>query len=77
MTSASADEPFLLTVVDVFDISGRGTAVVEPIESGVVRTDERVTVARGDEAIATAEAIVKMINSSPRSPVYRSRAPRT
>jgi translation elongation factor EF-Tu-like GTPase len=42
VTSESADERFLLTVVDVLDISGRGASVVGPIESGVVRTDDRV-----------------------------------
>lgn len=70
MPEVAASEPFALRVADVFDITGRGTAVVGPIESGVVRTGDRVDVSRNGEIVATATVFVELINdrrADPRS----------
>jgi translation elongation factor EF-Tu-like GTPase len=63
MSNDAANERFVLTVVDVFDITGRGTAVAGPIESGVLKTGDRVRVRRNTEIVATAIATVELINS--------------
>lgn len=68
MTRDDGDEPFALTVVDVFTVSRRGTAVVGPIESGTLRTGDRVRVVRGDVQVATAEVSIEMICSRDADP---------
>jgi translation elongation factor EF-Tu-like GTPase len=59
----SAAEDFVLTIVDVFRITGRGAAVIGPIESGVIRTGDMVEIWEDDELIASTRATVEMINS--------------
>lgn len=58
--SEQNDERFLLTVDDVFDITGRGRAVIGPIESGSIRSGDQIEVVHHDEVVATANAIVEM-----------------
>ena len=68
MIQDAASEPFVLTVVDVFDLTGRGTVVVGPIESGVMKTGDPVNVRRNREIVATAIARVELINSRQADP---------
>lgn len=67
-----ADDPnqqdFVLTVVDVFTVTGRGTAVIGPIESGVLQTGDDVEIWDDDKLITTARAQVEMICSRDADP---------
>jgi translation elongation factor EF-Tu-like GTPase len=47
-------EDFVLTVIDVFGLTGRGTAVIGRIESDVLRTGETVEILDGGEVVAAA-----------------------
>ena len=53
-----ADDPnqqdFVLIIADVFTLTGRGTAVIGPIESGVVRTGDEVEIWDNDQLITKA-----------------------
>lgn len=60
VVSDQNDEPFLLTVDDVFNLTGRGTAVIGPIQSGSVASGDQVEVVHDDEVVGTAIAIVEM-----------------
>jgi translation elongation factor EF-Tu-like GTPase len=55
-------ETFELSIDDVFVLAGRGTVVWGPIESGVLRSGERVKIVEGDRVVATATAQIEMIN---------------
>jgi elongation factor Tu len=67
--SAGADaEDFVLTVTDVFSLTGRGTAVIGRIESGVIRTGETVEIWDGGRLIAAARATVELICSRRHDP---------
>ena len=71
--SEQNDEPFLMSVDDVFHLSGRkGTTVVGVIASGIVRTGDRVELWRNDEIVATAKATVDLVCSRDVRPVQRS-----
>jgi translation elongation factor EF-Tu-like GTPase len=58
--SEQNDEPFFLTVDDVFDLTGRGRAVIGPIGSGSIRSGDQIEVVHDDEVVATANATVEM-----------------
>jgi len=48
------DKPFLMSVEDVFSISGRGTVVSGRVERGILKRDEEVElVGKGEEVIKT------------------------
>ncbi|KAG6008922.1 translation elongation factor Tu [Claviceps lovelessii] len=50
----SLDKPFLMSVEDVFSISGRGTVVSGRVERGVLKRDEEIElVGKGKEVIKT------------------------
>jgi hypothetical protein len=40
MSRDPSSEDFVLSIVDVFSITGRGTAVIGPFESGAIRTGD-------------------------------------
>ena len=61
-------EDFVLTVTDVFRITGRGIAVVGPIESGVLRTGETVEIVDGARVLTTAEAQIEFVCSRTADP---------
>ena len=63
MSADAAGEDFVLTVIDVFRLTGRGTAVIGRIESGVLRTGETVEIRDGGKLVATARATAEMITS--------------
>jgi elongation factor Tu len=63
MSVDAADEDSALTIIEVFRLAVRGTAVVGRIESGVLRTGEAVEILDGGKLIATARATVEMIIS--------------
>ena len=74
MTAEASQEDFVLTVVDVFAITGRGTVVVGPIESGVLRTGDTVEVLDGDHQVTKAQAQIEFVCSrtaDPRSVALR------
>ena len=55
------DDRFLLTVDDVFSLTGRGTAVIGPIRSGSIRSGDHVEVLHEGRVVATAHVVVEMI----------------
>ncbi|MGH8862620.1 MAG: hypothetical protein ACRDVG_15535, partial [Jatrophihabitantaceae bacterium] len=57
------DEDFVLTIVDVFTLTGRGTAVIGPIESGVLRTGDEVEIWDDHQLVSSARATVEGIYS--------------
>ena len=71
--SEQKDEPFLMSVDDVFHLSGRnGTTVVGLIASGIVGTGDRVELWRNGELVATAKATIDLVCSRDIRPVQRS-----
>lgn len=58
----------MLTVIEVFRLAGRGTAVVGCIESGVLESGQTVEILDGEELVATARANVEMIASRQAAP---------
>lgn len=69
MNADSVAEDFVLTVDDVFTITGRGTVVTGRIESGVLRTGETVEIWDGGRLVATTRAAVEIICSRRAEPV--------
>ena len=63
MSAGDSGQDFVLTITDVFSITGRGTAVNGPIESGALRTGETVEVWDENRLITTARATVELICS--------------
>ena len=63
MSAGTAGEDFELTITDVFHLTGRGTAVIGRIESGVLRSGESVEIWDNERLVATAQATVEMITS--------------
>ena len=63
MSAEASGQDFVLTIADVFSITGRGTAVIGLIESGVLRTGETVEVWDDNRLITTARATVELICS--------------
>ncbi|HIZ38074.1 MAG TPA: hypothetical protein H9815_20045 [Candidatus Ruania gallistercoris] len=60
----------LLTVEDVFTITGRGTVVTGAVDRGTLRVGQQVAVYRGGQAVATSEiigieAFRKMLDEAP------------
>ncbi|MFF2653904.1 hypothetical protein [Streptomyces sp. NPDC058045] len=70
MTSEhSADaQDFVLTIEDIFTITGRGTVVVGPVASGVLKNGETVEVREGDQVITTGRAFVEFVCRPGRPP---------
>jgi elongation factor Tu len=66
--SDGAGEDFVLKIVDVFTLTGRGTVVVGPIESGVLRTGESVEIYDDERLVMTARADVELIRSRTADP---------
>jgi elongation factor Tu len=64
----SDEQDFVLTIVDVFTLTGRGTAVIGPIESGVLRTGEEVEIWDDDRLVTSVRAQVEMICSRDADP---------
>ncbi|MDR2983241.1 MAG: hypothetical protein LBV34_00215 [Nocardiopsaceae bacterium] len=74
MTDEDSPEDFVLSVVDVFAIGGRGSVVVGPIESGVLRTGDTVEVLDGDRRVTEAQAQIEFLcirSADPRTFVVR------
>lgn len=70
MAVYSSEQFFVLTIVDIFTLTGRGTAVIGPVESGVLHTTEKVEVWDDQRLVATARATFALINlreADPRS----------
>lgn len=67
MRNASTED-FALSIVDVFNLTGRGPVVVGPVESGVLRTGETVEVWDGDVLLGTAAAQLEFVCSRPADP---------
>ncbi|MGI3782112.1 MAG: hypothetical protein ACRYG2_15220 [Janthinobacterium lividum] len=70
MAVYSSEQDFVLTIVDIFTLTGRGTAVIGPVESGVLRTAEEVEVWDDQHLVTTARATFELINmreADPRS----------
>ena len=63
MSTEPVGEDFVLSVLDVFDLTDLGVVVVGPIESGVARTGDLLELTRGDRVVATATAQVELINA--------------
>jgi translation elongation factor EF-Tu-like GTPase len=62
--SEQKDEPFLMSIDEVFHLSGRnGTTVVGPIVSGIVKNGDSVGLWRKGELVATANATVDLVCS--------------
>jgi translation elongation factor EF-Tu-like GTPase len=53
MNTDESGEDFVLAIVDVLSVTGRGTAVIGSIESGVLRTGETVEDWDDDQLVAT------------------------
>jgi hypothetical protein len=68
MADDVSQQDFVLTVMDVFPITGRGTAVVGPIESGVLLTGETVEILDGTRLVTTAEAQIEFVCSRTADP---------
>jgi elongation factor Tu len=68
VTDDPNQQDFVLTIADVFTLTGRGTAVIGPIESGVLRTGEEVEIWDDHKLITTAHAQVEMICSRDADP---------
>jgi translation elongation factor EF-Tu-like GTPase len=58
----SSRDDFVLTIIDVFELTGRGIVVSGHIESWVVRTGDRVSVNRQDVTVATSEVNVEFLD---------------
>jgi elongation factor Tu len=58
MSEESSSEDFVLSIVEVFTLTGRGTVVIGPVESGVIRTGESVQIWDGDALVATVSVAV-------------------
>jgi len=63
MVADPQEQDFLLTIVDIFSITGHGTAVSGRIEGGAVRTGDTVEVWDGQHVVTTARATVEMITA--------------
>jgi elongation factor Tu len=61
VNAEAAGQDFVLTIHDVFTITGRGTVVVGRVESGLLRPGETVEVWAGGQLLATAPAWIDMI----------------
>jgi elongation factor Tu len=61
MTPTAADGPFLMRIVDVFSITGRGTVVTGRIERGKIRVGEEVEIVGPDRARKAVVSGVEMI----------------
>jgi GTPase len=64
MSRDPSSEDFVLSIVEVFSITGRGTAVIGPIESGVIRTGDIVEIWDGERLVCTAQATVEAVRST-------------
>jgi elongation factor Tu len=62
------DADFDLSITDVFVLTGRGTVVWGPIESGVLRSGEHVAIVDEEHVVATAVAQIEMINKKDADP---------
>lgn len=52
VTDRLEDEAFSLTITHAFTVTGRGTAVIGPIESGLIRNGDTVEVWDGEAVVA-------------------------
>ena len=68
MADHSDDEDFALTIVNVFTLTGRGTAVIGRIESGALRTGDEVEVWDDQQLITRARARIELVNSKHADP---------
>lgn len=57
----AASEDFVLTVRDVFLLKGRGSVVIGPIQSGVLRSGDEVEVHDGGDLVMAVTASVEFI----------------
>lgn len=64
----TAAEDFVLTVVDVFNLTGRGVVVMGPIESGTLHTGDEVEIWEDDHLVMTAIAGVELVCRRPPIP---------
>ena len=60
-------EGFVLTIADVFRITGRGTAVTGRIEAGTIRAGDTVEIRDGETLVATTQ--VRSIDAAVLGPV--------
>jgi len=58
MSEELSSEDFVLSIVNVFTLTGRGTVVIGPIESGVIRSGESVEIWDGDALVCTVPVAV-------------------
>jgi hypothetical protein len=63
MNADATGDDFVLTIIDVFRLTGRGTAIVGRIGSGVLKSGETVEIWDSGQLVATARATVEMITS--------------
>ena len=64
MSEDPSSQDFVLTIVDVFTLTGRGTVVIGPMESGVTpHPADLVEIWDGKELVCNARATVGMIRS--------------
>ena len=60
-TTPDTAEDFVLRIVDVFRLTGRGVVVIALIESGIVRTGEEVEIWDAEEFVMSAVAAVELV----------------
>lgn len=63
MTTPASSEDFVLTVVEVFELTGRGTVAVGPIEQGVLWSGEQVQIWSEECLLTSAPAFIELINT--------------
>ncbi len=58
MSEEASSEDFVLSIVNVFTLTGRGTVIIGPIESGMIRSGESVEIWDGDVLVASVAVAV-------------------
>jgi uncharacterized protein YcgI (DUF1989 family) len=56
MSEEPSSEDFVLSIVNVFTLTGRSAVVIGPVESGVIRSGESVEIWDGDALVCAAPA---------------------